>query len=114
MADHALVIGWKDAKVGREARARQLFGEVMGFFGARVADGTLESFEPVILSRHGGDLNGFLLLRGQRAKLDELKESDGFQDIVVQSVLSLEGFGVVDAYIGSSLMEVMERWGRFI
>ncbi len=55
MADRVLFIGWNRAVVGREQQAMQLFQKVVEFYGKLQADGRIESFEPVLLSAHGGD-----------------------------------------------------------
>ena len=41
--------------------------------------GLFESHEINALTPHGGDVNGFILLRGDRAKLDELRRTDDFE-----------------------------------
>jgi hypothetical protein len=37
--------------------------------------GTIKSFDTVFLDPHGGDLNGFLLMRGEPSQLDGLMSS---------------------------------------
>jgi hypothetical protein len=64
----------------------------------------------VIIGAHGGDLNGFILLRGERQKLDELRHDNEFLKHVVRAGNCLEGLGVIPAYIGSSIIEVMSLW----
>ena len=64
MADAALFIGWGQVVRGREKRALQVFNESVGCSGRAPGDGKIEDFEVVILTPHGGDLQGFALLRG--------------------------------------------------
>ena len=75
MADAAILIGWNEPKPGRESMAAQLFADTMKYYTTLVEQRAIESFEPVILTRHGGDFNGFILLRGEAAKLDALQRS---------------------------------------
>jgi hypothetical protein len=71
MADRVLFIGWNRPVVGREQQAMELWQKAMEYYGKLQADGRIESFEPVILTAHGGDLNGFVMLRGGAEKLAE-------------------------------------------
>jgi hypothetical protein len=114
MADAGLFIAWQDAARGRERMAMELFQETMAYYQTKVADGTIESFEPVLLSRHGGDLNGFILIRGEGGKLDAWRRSKEFQDRTLKGLYCLDGFGVVDAHMGAELMERMQGWGAII
>ncbi len=94
MADRVLFIGWNRPVVGREKQANQLFQKAMQFYGKLQADGRIEGFETVILSAHGGDLNGFTMLRGSAGKLDEVREDSGFTDIVIEAAYCIEGLGL--------------------
>ncbi|MBL7213635.1 MAG: hypothetical protein ISS61_14785 [Desulfobacteraceae bacterium] len=85
MADRVLFIGWNHPVVGREQQAMELFQKVVEFYGKLQADGRIESFEPVILAAHGGDLNRFFLLKGEAGKLAELREDDAFVQIVMEA-----------------------------
>ena len=64
MADAGLFIGWGEVVRGREERAVEVFGETVEYYGRLQADGRIESFEPCLLEPHGGDLAGFILIRG--------------------------------------------------
>jgi len=78
MAQGALFIGWGEAARGRERQALQLFGEVTQYYAQLQQRGEIESFEPVILEPHGGDLGGFLLLKGEQDALSRLRVSEEF------------------------------------
>jgi len=114
MADRVLFIGWNRPVVGREQQAMQLFQKVVEFYGKLQADGRIESFEPVILAAHGGDLNGFFLLKGEAQKLAEIREDDAFGEIVIEAGYCLDGFGVVPGYIGEGLTDVISRWSKLL
>jgi hypothetical protein len=110
MADAAIFIGWNEAKPGREAMAAQLFADAIQFYSSLVQKGTIESFEPVLLTRHGGDLNGFILLRGEASKLDAMRRSEESITFDVRAAVCLDGYGAIDAYIGDGLQRLMEMW----
>ena len=103
MADAAIFVGWGQVVRGREAKALAVFTEATAYYARLQQEGTIESFEPVILSAHGGDLAGFVLLRGDRAKLDALKGTDEFARISLRANLIVDNLGVIDAAIGASL-----------
>jgi hypothetical protein len=110
MADAAILVGWNEPKAGREAMAAQLYADAMKYYTTLVEQRAIESFEPVLLTRHGGDFNGFILLRGEAAKLDALQRSEEFEAMTIRGVLCLSGYGVIRAYIGEGLQRVMQRW----
>ena len=110
MADAALFIGWTDVIPGREAIANAGFAEALAFYTAQQQKGTIESFEPAMLSPHGGDLGGFILVRGEAAKLAALRQSEESQRLHARAQIYLSGFGIIDAYIGASLATMMATW----
>jgi hypothetical protein len=69
MADSVLFIGWGAPVRGREQNAAKVFGEAVELWSRLQADGTLESWSAYFLEPHGGDLQGFFLLQGEREKL---------------------------------------------
>ena len=113
-SDSALFIGWKLPVVGREADAVELFGSFVGYLRKQEASGAIDSFEPCFLSAHGGDLGGFILVRGERARLAGLRASDEFEDLVSKCLVNVDGFGVVDAYVGDSIARQMQRYTKNI
>jgi len=77
-------------------------------------DGRIESFAPVLLTAHGGDLNGFVMLKGDAEKLGEIRREDTFIDFTIEGGYCLEGFGVIVGYVGEGLTEVFGRWSKLI
>jgi len=103
MAQAALFIGWGTPVRGRERQALQVFGEVIQYYTRLQQEGEIEGFEPVALEPHGGDLGGFLLVRGERDTLARLRSSEEFLRLVNRGLLVVEHFGVVGAFIGEGL-----------
>ena len=112
MANAVIFLGWNRPTVGREQQAMQLFQKSLEFYGKLMAEGRIDSFEPIILSAHGGDLNGFILIRGNAKKLSEIKREETFIDLVIEGEYCVDGFGHVDGYIGDGLNDVMSRWAK--
>ncbi len=71
MAYGALFIGWGETHSGRERKAVELFMESLAYLTKLVEQGRVASVEPFFLEPHGGDLEGFFLVRGD---LDELNK----------------------------------------
>lgn len=112
MANAVIFLGWNRPSVGREQQAMQVFQKSLEFYTKLQTEGRIESFEPVILSSHGGDLNGFILLRGDAEKLSEIRRDETFVDIVTEADYCVDGFGHVDGYIGKGLDDVITRWAK--
>ena len=111
MATGALVIGWGPAVRGRELKALQVFNEAIQFYTRLQQQGTIESFEPVSLEPHGGDLEGFLLIRGDREKLNAIRTSEEFLRLNNRAALIVDNFGVITAFIGEELQRQFADFG---
>jgi len=114
MADRVLFIGWNRTVVGREKQAIQLFQKATEYYTKLKRDGRIESFEHILLSAHGGDLNGFALLKGSAQKLAEIREDSAFLDLIIEAGYCLEGFGIVVGYIGEGLTNLFSRFSKFV
>ncbi len=117
MADAGLFIGFGDPVRGRESQAVEVFNEALGYYGRLQEEGEIESFEPVFLEPHGGDLSGFILLRGDAEKLAALRVSDEFTQLTLRAGLCVESMGVVGADLAERLQRQMafytEQIGAF-
>ena len=114
MSYNLIFMGWNRAIPGREPLAGQLFQEVLQYLAGQQQAGKIDSFEPVILSPHGGDLNGFVLVRGDAAQLSALSANEEWQDHMTRATMNLDGFGVVWGAIGETIAVQMARWNKFI
>jgi hypothetical protein len=114
MADAAIFVGWGQVVRGRETKALAVFNESLAYYAGLQQNGTIESYEPVLLSAHGGDLAGFVLIRGDRSKLDALKATDEFTRQTFRANLIVENLGVIDAAIGASLASGMASFAAQI
>ena len=110
MADYGVFIGFGFPARGREEGAVKAFGELIQFLTGQAQQRNVESFEPCFLQAHGGDLGGFVLMRGERAKLDQMVASEAFQKIVIRAQTSVENLGVVNATLGQELQKSMSTF----
>ncbi len=111
MANAALFIGWGAAARGREQKALQVFSEVLQFYARLQSEGRIESFEPVALEPHGGELAGFLLVRGSSEQLQGLRASEEFISMNNRGTLVVDHLGVVTAHVGEGLERLYADFG---
>ena len=107
MADAGLFIGFGNPVRGRESQAVELFNETIGWYSRLQEEGEIESFEPVFLEPHGGDLGGFILLRGDAEKLGALRVSEEFTQFTIRASLCVDSIGVVGADMAERLQSQM-------
>ncbi|MFC2030117.1 hypothetical protein ACFLWA_05245 [Chloroflexota bacterium] len=114
MSSNVIFMGWNRPVPGREGLSVELFQETQQYLAGLQQSGDIGSFQTVLLSNHGGDLNGFILIHGDSAQLDAVASSDEWFGHVTHAGLILDGFGVIRGATGDVLMEWMARWGSFI
>ena len=110
MADSALFIGWGEVVRGREERALEVFNETIQYYGRLQEESRIESFEPCLLDPHGGDLAGFILIRGSAEQMDALHHDDEFQRNMTRANFIVDNLGVIHAYLGEELGRQMSRF----
>lgn len=114
MADAGLFIGWGAPVRGREAKGLEVFNEALSYYGGLQQDGKIEGVEAVILEPHGGDLAGFILLRGQQEDLARLRVDDDFVRLSTRAGMIVEGMGVVGASLGDGLQDAISTYQQAI
>lgn len=114
MADAGLFIGWGAPVRGREAKSLEVFGEALAYYGRLQQEGVIESFETAILEAHGGDLQGFVLVRGSEEGLARLRVDDEFVRLTSRASLIVEGLGVIGAAIGDGLEDAIGTYQQAI
>ena len=110
MSDDALFLGWGEVVRGREEKAVSVFNESIEYYAKLQQDGKLECFEPWFLQPHGGDLNGFIILRGEPAQLDEILRSTEFEMLQARVGMIVDRLGIVPAVTGESLARGMGQF----
>jgi len=107
MANDIVLVGWNRAVAGREIDATELFGTVMGFYEAQKKAGNITQYQNYFLQPHGGDLNGFTILTGDKHKLSQMVNGDEWLGIETRAIVILEGFGVIRGVTGDNIQKVM-------
>ena len=114
MSSNVIFFGWNRSVPGREQLSAQHFQDFLQYLGGLQQAGAIESFEPILLSAHGGDMNGFFLIRGENDALNALVDSDEWLIHMTRGGHHLEGSGAVRGAAGELVMEWMNRWGSII
>jgi hypothetical protein len=110
MADYALFIGWGNVVRGREEMSLTVFRETVEFWARAEQDGRIAGFEPFLLEPHGGGLEGFMLVYGDREQLDRLRASEEFERLMIRASSVIDELGVVTAYAGEALGRQMSQF----
>ena len=112
MARNVIFFAWNRAIPGREQISGDHFDEFVQYLTAKAQTGAIQDFDVVFLDPHGGDLNGFFLIRGDSAKLDALMATTEWSEHMTRAVLHLEGSGAVRGSTGESVATRMELWRK--
>jgi hypothetical protein len=105
MKDAALFIGWSGPYPGREHQAIETFRSFVGALAELEAKDEIESFEPVLLSPHGGELEGFVLVYGEAAKLALLPELEIMHELRLRAGIEHAKLSIIPAITGARVME---------
>jgi len=110
MATAVLYIGWNRPHPGREGDAyRYLMTEADAALEQFQQQGFFESREHLALTAHGVGPGGFLLLFGERAKLDELRRTDAFERLAMRLGTLFSELAVVPGLNRTGIEAVMKR-----
>jgi hypothetical protein len=112
MPKGALFVGWGAIIPGREKSASMVLAEAMSYLQRLAAEGLIESIEVVLLEPHGGDLEGFVLIKGERGKLADLRVDESFIEVIVGVQLVHAKVAVVGAYAGAEMQSLLRLWDR--
>jgi hypothetical protein len=114
MAEAALVMSWREPTRGREKAALDVWNESMQYYGRLQQGGKIESFDVVLLTPTGGDVGGFILLRGSAPQIDALRRDDEFLDLIARVQMIVEGLRITDAIVDEGLGQQITRFEKVI
>ena len=111
MATALLFIGWNRPVAGKENGSVEVLHGGRGRRAHQVPEtGISSSASNASRSRRTAEhLNGFVLLFGERAKLDELRRTDEFERFSISLGMLFEGYGVVPGLNNEGLQKAMGR-----
>jgi hypothetical protein len=114
MSSNVIVFGWNRSIPGREKVSGQHFDEFVKYLIGLQQKAAIESFEAVFLDTHGGDFNGFFLIKGASAKLDALISTTEWTTHMTRASLHLDGAGAIRGVTGNEVTERMALWNSVI
>jgi hypothetical protein len=114
MSSNALFVGWNRPVVGRERMAAEDFSAFTSYLSGLQQKGVIKSFDCVFLHPHGGDLNGFFVIRGDPQRLGEIGASSEWNTQMIRASIHLEGLGVIRGLTGELVKERMTAWAGML
>ena len=114
MDSSVILFGWNRSIPGREKVSAAHFDEFVKYLGGLQQKGAIGAFDVVFLDVHGGDLNGFFMIRGESGKLDMLVSTSDWVTHITRASLHLEGSGVIRGVTGDEVMKRMAIWTNAI
>jgi hypothetical protein len=114
MTSNVLLFGWNRPLPGREQVSAAHFDDFVKYLTGLQQSGAVGSWDVVFLDNHGGDLNGFFLIRGDTAQLDALVASTAWITHMTRAALHLEGSGQVRGVTGDAIMPRFALWSSLL
>ncbi len=110
MSEAALCTVWGIPVPGREKDALDNYGDALQYLGRLQQEGKIEGFEVVVLGPTGGDLTGFMLVRGTQAQLDAARHEDEYERLLIRQQLVAQHVRTTDAYVDEGLARIMGQY----
>lgn len=110
MAKGSLLVGWGEIIAGREKAAQATLNNAMKYIVRLQQEGKIDHFEVVVLEPHGSDLNGFVLITGEKETIAQLRAEDEFVSVMVGVQLVHRNVRVVGAYTGAEMQSLLALW----
>jgi|GEM_PF-951430 len=82
----------------------------MVFLHKLESEGVIDGIEVVLLEPHGGDLDGFVLIKGRLDQLAQLRVQDDFVKMIIGVRLVHSGVGVVAGHSGQEMQPYLLAW----
>jgi hypothetical protein len=113
MADRVLFIGWGTSVRGREERGLEVFNDSIGLYGRMQQEGSIESFDVVLLGANPG-LSGYIELHGSAEQLAAVRESDEFRRTLVDASLIVDDLRLIEGSTNTGIAREMALYQESI
>lgn len=110
MSSNVVFFAWDQPIPGRENLSAEHFQDFVQYLSGLQQQGTIQSFDTVFLEPHGGDMNGFFLIRGESSQLDALLSSTEWVTHITRATTHLQSVGTVRGVTGELIAERMNLW----
>lgn len=107
MADRVLFVGWGENVPGREERGLEVFNEALGLLGRMQQEGRIDSFDTVLLEPNGGDLAGFVLVRGTMEQIDAVRGDEDFRRNTIDASMIVSKLSHIEGYTNEAIAKQM-------
>ena len=114
MASNTVFFGWDRSIPGREQTSAVHFQEFVQYLGSLEQSGAIGSWESVFLDPHGGDINGFFLIKGSPEQISDLVASEDWGLHMTKAGMHLDSSGSVTGASGDLVMERFGTWSSLI
>jgi len=114
MGPNLILFGWNRPIPGREKLSLQHFDEFVAYLTAQQKAGAIDGFDIVFLDPHGGDLNGFFVIKADSKKLATLTTSDEWTKHMTRATLHLQAPGAITGATGAGIAARMKLWGDLL
>jgi hypothetical protein len=114
MAEAALCTVFGEPVPGREKQALDVYRDTMQYWGRLQQEGKIERFDVTVLAPTGGDVNGFIVVRGTAEQIDSVRRTKEFQQLVNRVQLVVSHLRVNDAYVDDGLVQLMGQYQEVV
>ena len=114
MAEAALCTVFGEPVPGREKQAVNIYAETLQYWGRLQQEGKIERFDVTVLSPTGGDVTGFIVVRGTAAQIDAVRRTKEFQQLLNRVQLVVSRLRVNDAYVDEGLAQIMGQYQEVV
>lgn len=114
MAEAALCTTFGEPVPGREKQALKIYGDTVEYYTRLQQEGKIERFDVTIIGPTGGQVNGFIVVRGTANQVDTLRRTKEFQQMINSVQLVASHTSVHDAYVDEGLAQIMSQYQEVV
>lgn len=114
MAEAALCTMFGEPVPGREKKALEVYGETVQYYTRLQQEGAIERFDVTIVGPTGGQVNGFIVVRGTANQIDTLRRAKEFQQMINRVQLIASHVSVNDAWVDEGLAQIMSQYQEVV
>ena len=114
MAEAALCTVWGEAVPGREKQALDVYNEVVQYWARLQQEGKIERFDVTVLTPTGGDVTGFLLVRGTAEQIDSVRRTKEYLQLLSRVQLITTHLRIADAFVVEGLAQIMGQYQEVV
>jgi hypothetical protein len=114
MAEAALCTVWGEPVPGREKQALDVYNEVVQYWARLQQEGKIERFDVTVLTPTGGDVTGFLLVRGTAEQIDSVRRTKEYQLLLSRVQLITTHLRIADAFVDEGLAQIMGQYQEVV